>query len=84
MGKCMSDRTKLFIAILGIIINMIGVIFIVLYIMKFHNGWDTAQLSPDISLKYGERLLRNDAYFGFPMAALTMIVSTIGFWLIRK
>jgi hypothetical protein len=80
----MSKNTKLAIAILGLILNAIGVVFIVLYIIKFHNGWDVVQLDSDIRLKFGEKLLRDNAYYGFPMAGLTMIISMIGFWLTRK
>ena len=79
------QKTKKYLVIFGITLNLVFASFFGLFPIKYYMGWDTfPKTNRDNWLATDEHLLHFIFYQAFPVAAVLMIISAILFWRLRK
>jgi len=79
------QKTKKYLVICGITLNLLFASFFGLFPIKYYLGWDTfPKINRDNWLATDEQFLHFIFYQAFPVAAVLMIVSAILFWRLRK
>ena len=83
MKMIMQEKIKKYAA-LGIIINLVSIIFFGLYPIQFYKHWDTAKVSDSTRLATDEEFLHIVFYQTYPVAVIVMMLSLIIIWKLRK
>jgi len=70
----------------AIIVSIFNLLLIALgiHVVKGYYRWEAMQLSPEIRLKYGEEILRVVSTQVLPACIITMALSAVMLWLLRK
>ena len=77
-------KGSLFVAVVGLIINVLGIVLLAVIVWKYRCDYDKAQLFPGIRHKYCQELLHNVYYRVLGVAGAIMATSVVAFWYIRQ
>ena len=79
-----KQKYRKYVVLAVIALNLIAVGSTIRSILKFHDVWDKENLSPEVRLVYGDKLLHVIYYEILPADMSVMIISVIGIWILRK